>query len=282
MRTVCNLGPLAGTALLSVAVCAAVACGSLDRSVLRNQCVASSDCNPGRVCLAGICQVPTDGSADAPIDAPLPDAGPTVAVEVDAADAPAAMDARVDAPDAPTAAGIDAPDDVPESVDVADGPASGFPSVDATLDGRISPPPPDPCVTGPGQESPAAMPGLLLALPGQWRLCPASDPIDPDVSWLVGSTHLVQLDARRWWRCTDGAPPSCNATAEGLYFRVLEGANSVFHFADQIDPVNGGGADISIHYFAGSRLLQLVSCDGASRCEGGASYLAFVGPVPGS
>jgi hypothetical protein len=56
----------------------------------------------------------------------------------------------------------------------------------------------------------------------------------------------------------------------------------VFHFADWVDPLNGGGADISIHYYAGSKLLQVEACDGSSRCSNNATNLVFVGPVPGT
>jgi hypothetical protein len=192
-------------------------------------------------------------------------------VGVEASIQPPPANAGPDAPDAP--GGTDA--------DAADAP------VDAVLDldverGTGVDPPPDPCTTGPGQESPAATPVLLAALPGLWRMCPTSAPVDPDVSWLAGSTRVVQLDTRHWWRCADGQPPSCGATAQGLYFRVLEGSNSVFHFADWVDPLNGGGADLSIHYFAGSKLLQLAACDGATRCSSNSTNLVFVGPVPGS
>jgi hypothetical protein len=263
---------------------AAAGCGSLDRSVTRDHCATSSDCNPGRVCAAGICKAPTDGAADAPQKDAVP--GADAGVE-EGRDLPVPADANSEARGLPESdAAVDAPEAPPDGdldvgADVAADSEDGNLDVDAARDAGVGLPP-DPCATGPGQESPAALPGLLAALPGFWRRCPTSGAVDPDVSWFVGGTRVVQLDARHWWRCADGQPPSCGATAQGLYFRVLEGSNSVFHFADWVDPLNGGGADISIRYYAGSKLLQLEACDGASRCSNNATYLVFVGPAPGS
>jgi hypothetical protein len=274
--------------LVTAALFAAAGCGSLDRSVVRNECATSSDCNPGRVCVAGICQARTDAAGDTATDAPAQDTAHGNDAGVEAArDLPAASEAGAEAPDTSRAeAGIDAPDapaggDVDAGVDAGDAPADSGLGLDAARDTGV-PPPPDPCTTGPGQESPVSTSALLAALPGLWRQCPTSTTVDPDVSWLVGSTRVVQLDARHWGRCTDGQPPSCGAMAQGLYFRVLEGSNSVFHFADSVDPLNGGGADLSIHYFAGSKLLQITACDGASLCSNNTAYLVFVGPAPGS
>jgi len=284
VRTVCHLGAAAGAALVTAVMFAAASCGSLDRSVSRNHCASSSDCNPGRACVAGICEAPIDGAADALKKDTAPgaeggvDEGPDWPARADSgSDGPGVprADAAVDGPDAPADSDLDG------GADVAADSGDSIPGLDAARDtGTVIPP--DPCATGAGQESPAALPSLLAALPGFWRMCPTGGAIDPDVSWFVGGTRVVQIDARHWWRCTDGQPPSCGATAQGLYFRVLEGSNSVFHFADWVDPLNGGGADISIHYFAGSKLLQLEACDGATRCSNNATYLVFVGPAPGS
>ena len=268
MRTALCLGWAARTALAIAAIFAAGGCGSLDRSVARNHCATSSQCNQGHVCVAGICQAPTDAEADRQVDAPTQDPVAGADASVDAPIPPPA-DAGIDAPEAPASTGVDASDAPADDV------LGPEPAQDTGVDV-----PRGPCATGPGQESPAATSGLLAALPGLWRLCAASAAIDPDMSWLIGSTPIVQLDARNWWRCTDGQPPSCGATAQGLYFRVLEGSNSVFHFADQA--FSGGGADISIRYFAGSKLLQLTACDGAIHCSSNVTYLVYVGPSPGS
>jgi len=287
VSTAHNLGPAASAALVTAALFAA-GCGSLDRSVARNQCATSSDCNPGRVCIAGICRAPTDAGADTEADAPTSDTayGNDTGVEA-ARDLPAASEAGAEAPNTSRAeAGIDAPDapvgdDVDAGVDAGDAPSDIAPGIDGVRDIGVAPPQ-DPCATGPGQESPASTSALLAELPGLWRQCPTSTTVDPDVSWLVGGTRVVELDARHWWRCTDGHPPSCGEMAQGLYFRVLEGSNSVFHFADSVDPLNGGGADLSIHFFAGSKLLQITACDGASLCSNNSTYLVSVGPAPGT
>jgi hypothetical protein len=275
-----DLAPVASAALVTVAILATAGCGSLDRSVSRDHCATSSDCNPGRVCVAGVCQPAIDAGSDAPLDAPNKDA--VTGVDL-VPDLPTAGEASADAlKTSPADAPVDGADAAPGG-DVVDAPADAPADrvADAARDtGMI--PPPDPCTTGPGQESPAATPALLAALPGLWRLCSTSVALDPDVSWLLSGKPSIQLDVLHWWRCTDGVRPSCDLTAQGLYFRVLEGPNSVFHFADQIDPFNGGGADLSIHYFAGSKLLQIAACDGVTRCSSNATYLALVGSSTGN
>jgi hypothetical protein len=270
VRNAGNLGAATGAALVTAVVLTAAGCGSLDRSVSRDHCTRSSDCNRGRACVAGICRPPSDAAVDARIDSSNQDAVLDIEAGSDA-DADLPVGASVDAPDASDGGGvIDGGQD-----------GSDISGLDAARDtGTISPL--GPCATGPGQESPVAMPWLLASLPGLWRLCPTNVAIDPDVSWLLGGKPLIQLDALRWWHCTEGVPPSCDPTARGIYFRVLEGSNSVFHFADQTDPFNGGGADVSIHYFAGSNLLQIAACDGAARCSSHVTYLVLVGPVPGA
>lgn len=283
MRTAYNPGAAAGAALVTAALIAAAGCGSLDRSVSRDHCLTSSDCNRGRVCVAGICQAPTSAAADAPVDAPKKDEVPGVDAGADvAADLPVAGEAGADAPrDSGLDLGVDSADAFTGGDDAGGDDAGGDDAgADTAVDtGTTITPPPDPCTTGPGQESPAATPILLAALPGLWRLCPTNVAIDSDVSWLVGSRDSIQLDALHWWHCTSSGPPSCDLMAQGMYFRVLEGSNSVFHFAEQQtdDPFNGDGADISIHYFAGSKLLQISACDGAARCSSRATYLVPVG-----
>jgi len=258
-----------------------VSCMKLDRSALRNRCARSADCNQGRVCVDGICQaaVPAftgdagdaDGDRGDGPDGPVVDGG-----GLDRAELHRSGPANDGGPDS----------DGPDSPEIGDGgaddgldsamPADGEP-IDAATPADSHPPPPDPCVPSPA-DGPPASGDLARAIVGNWRLCPGAD-ANADLRWLVGESGLIQLGPTRWWRI-QGAQGSGDQVPAGLYFRVLEGSKSVFHFVDTNVGV-GAGADLSLQLFSGSGALDLMSCDGVVRCSGPTGRLVPVGPLPG-
>lgn len=134
----------------------------------------------------------------------------------------------------------------------------------------------DPCTaTADGPPATAAdVPGALI---GAWRLCSAAT-ADSRVLWLVAGAGAIQIDETTWQRTTAGGQTDAGASPSGLYFQILEGTNSVFHF---IDPDGGGatGDDFSARIFGGSAALELSACDGAGSCTGQANRFARVGPT---
>jgi hypothetical protein len=187
---------LAALALLAAGL--APSCGRL--RAIPTACATDTDCNPGNVCVGGICGAPIDAGLGA-------------------------------GPGAGGAGGSGAG---------AGGAGAGGADADLSTDARDtgSPPSTDPCDAtdiAATQPSRAALAGLLV---GSWRVCPSSGS-SSGFSFVVGSGR-VQLKPTTWvplvdtgngWAPKPGFP-------EGIYYFLLEAPVNALHVASRIDGVD--------------------------------------------
>jgi hypothetical protein len=249
-------------------------------------CVVTADCNPGRQCVAGVCQVVTNRDAsdtdrvdsavfDVPSisdgsDAPetMPDARGNDASDV-LPDADPPGDVRVDVPDAglPGDVHVEVPDgspDVPQ--DAIDSRPDGPVDAGDAGDGKsVVPPdgPPLPCDL-PADAVPAlASSSLPMDVAGTWQVCGDVSGVSADIVWLLGGTRTIHLDGFYWGRVAAGQ--ASQGSQDGMYFQVLEGTRSILQFVD-ISVAAGGGATLAASYFPAAGVLDFTSCDGAILC----------------
>jgi hypothetical protein len=230
-------------------------------------CVVSSDCDPGRSCVAGVCEPLR--SDDAAKDS-APDAKSEVAIDM-AADgilaAPPARDGGVDLP-----ADIDSGDSGSAGSEVPPEAGSGDAAADLVADGAA---PPSLCGVVVDAEASPLNPSAAPDLTGTWRLCSSGADLPPDIRWLLGDASTIQLDSTYFWRLASGQTSHDAQAASGMYFEILEGARTVVQFVDS-DVGAGGGAMVAIGLFPASGALQLASCDGAAGCGAPVARLSLV------
>jgi len=168
----------------------------------------------------------------------------------------------------PDTGGADAATDVREAGCGAGGDEAGY-AGDGGDGGDAGDGTRDPCVPTADDGPRANVSDAPGALVGVWRLCDATP--GPEVSWLVGATGTIQIDATTWQRGGD-------APASGLYFLVLEGTKGVVHFIDP-DVTGGLGADFSATISTGSQVLELSPCDGPETCSDHVSRFVPAAPA---
>ncbi len=269
---------------------------------IHDGCVVTADCNPGRQCVAGVCQVVTnldasdtdrvdsvvfdapsisDGSA-APETMPdargsdasdvLPDAGPLGDVHVDVPDAGPLGDVHVEVPDGSP----DVPQDAFDSR--SEGPVDASDAGDGKSVSDVPPErPPLPCDL-PANAVPAlASSSLPMDVAGTWQVCSDISGVSADIVWLLGGTRTIHLDGFYWGRVADGQ--ASQGSQDGMYFQVLEGTHGILQFVD-INVAAGGGATLAASYFPAAGVLDFTSCDGATLC--GPSVVRLVRVVGGA
>jgi hypothetical protein len=230
-------------------------------------CFVSSDCDPGRSCVAGVCE-PTR-SADGGKDS-APEAKPEVAMDMAAEGIPPVPPVRD--------GGVDLPADV-ASGDVGSevSPEAGSGDAAADLLADEAPPPP-PCTVVVDAEASPLNPSAAPDLTGTWRLCSSDADLPADIRWLLGDASTIQLDSTYFWRLARGQMSHDAQAVSGMYFEILEGAHTVVQFVDS-DVGAGGGATVAIGLFPANGALQLASCDGAAGCGAPVARLSLISSV---
>jgi hypothetical protein len=275
--------------VLFATVCGGAASSCVKLTGIHNGCAVTADCDPGRQCVAGVCQAggvngdasvsdsADSGSLEAPPmgdgsgggpeipdasgkDVPivLPDAGPIGEVHEDVPVRPPGQDAFDSQPESPGDA-TDATDgrDATDARDASDGNDVG----DVRPDN--GPRPPD-CELPPKAEPDPARSSLPHDLAGTWQVCGDVSGASADILWLLGGTRTIHLDGTVYWGRV-AAGTAFQGNQDGMYFQILEGTRSILQFLD-VNVATGKGATLAVNYFSAQGVVDLTSCDGAVLC----------------